>query len=463
MPGDARQRFYTVEKIGKKRFLTPEGFLVLMDVPVARTGTMLYSPDELPLKPGPDGVIKVIREGDEVFRPEFLASLLGKAVVDDHPDEDVIPLNWRTLACGTAMNPRRGTGIEDDLVLVDLMVTVPEAIAAIQDGKIEISLGYDATYDEDDERPGVAIQKNLIANHIALVESGRCGPRCAIGDKRPTLKQGAVDMKTRDKADKKAWWANFKDRLATAIKAKDEAEIEKLDKEAKDALEDPAAAAAAGGDEHTHVHVHTAGDDTGIIAGASSGPNGAQVYDAKATESRFKGIEDSLAAIKDKLGMNMDAEAEEALEEAIGDEVAPAMKDHARRARDSAPLAESFQATLAGAEILAPGIRVPAFDRAADKTKTYDSICRLRKTALDLAYHQPEMRGVLEDLNGGRVVTTDGMTCAAAHTLFNAAVAMKKTLNNGGTGVQRTNDAGGNKPLTLADLNKRNSERWARK
>lgn len=78
-------RHYTVHRLGPKRALTPEGFLLCEDVPVARTGEMLYGPGEVPVEPGPDGLIRISRTPDEVFRPETLASCIGKPVPGDIP------------------------------------------------------------------------------------------------------------------------------------------------------------------------------------------------------------------------------------------------------------------------------------------------------------------------------------------------------------------------------------------
>src|SRR5579862_9347436 len=108
-------RFFTTEQIGEKQALTPEGFLLCVDVPIARTGVMYYGPGETTIKStGPDGRVKVIRREEDVFRPEFMLSFAGKDFVDDHPQDGVNPENWRLLATegsvvGTVMNPRRGT------------------------------------------------------------------------------------------------------------------------------------------------------------------------------------------------------------------------------------------------------------------------------------------------------------------------------------------------------------------
>src|SRR5262252_4684262 len=100
--------FYTVERLGPQQSLTPEGFLIIRGVPLARTGPQLYSEQEIPIKGDSAGRIVIDREPDEVFRPATVASLNGKPVTLDHPDEDVTPENYRDLAVGHVVNPRRG-------------------------------------------------------------------------------------------------------------------------------------------------------------------------------------------------------------------------------------------------------------------------------------------------------------------------------------------------------------------
>jgi len=85
--------------------MTPEGFLLCEDVPIARTGVMFYGPDETPIEANKDGLVRIMREAEDVFSPETIASYHGKSVVDDHPNEDVTPLNWKELTVGVCMNP----------------------------------------------------------------------------------------------------------------------------------------------------------------------------------------------------------------------------------------------------------------------------------------------------------------------------------------------------------------------
>ncbi|MGD1324967.1 DUF2213 domain-containing protein [Pandoraea pnomenusa] len=220
-------RFYTVQKLGPKRSLTPEGFLLCEDVPVARTGEMLYAAGEVPVEAGLDGLIRISRTPDEVFRDATMASCMGKDITLDHPDDFVEPANYSGLTQGVMLNPRRSAS-EPDLLVADLLIKRPDAIKAVQDEEIEeVSLGYEADYEQ--VSPGRGVQRNIVVNHVAIVPRGRCGPRCAIGDKEP-------EMKTKDsKPAKKRTWL---DRVRTAFKAQDAEALEEALEEGQTADDD---------------------------------------------------------------------------------------------------------------------------------------------------------------------------------------------------------------------------------
>jgi hypothetical protein len=180
-------KFYTTAQLGPKRARTASGALICFDVPIARTGLQIYGPNEIragpndpPIEPGPNGYIKVEREPEEVFRPQTIASFEGAPIVNDHPSEDVNPGNWRRYAMGNAQHVHRGEGIEDSLLFADLVIQDEEAIQAIMEGKRQVSCGYGADYKKLGD--GHYAQTNIVGNHIALVDSARCGPRCSIGD-----------------------------------------------------------------------------------------------------------------------------------------------------------------------------------------------------------------------------------------------------------------------------------------
>ena len=414
---------------------------------------MIYSPDEVSVSPGPQGYVKSFREEDEVFRPETIASAQGKPVTDDHPSDDVTPETWKELTHGIAMNIRRGTGAMDDLLLADFLVTTPEGIEAIQSGKREVSCGYDADYEET--APGVGKQTNIIINHIALVENGRCGPRCAISDHQPTVKEKQMAVKKSK--------SKILDTLMKAFKAKDAEEVEKLASEVADEGE-----AITGGEEggDTHIHIHAGGEQPAPnVETQDDEPDLATHIEQNAAEhaemmSRIEALEQALSSMSG----GTDDEDDPELQEQMADEVPEDLKEEAAKAKDSAYLADSYKDTVALAEILVPGIKMPTFDRAAKPGDSFRKICGLRRQALDLAWHQPATRGIIEDLLGGKDLDTKRMTCDGARTLFRSAAAMARSANNGKAHTSHDFKAGV-KPAgvkSLADINRMNAERYGK-
>ena len=158
----------------------PEGYLLCLNVPVARTGSQEYLPEEL----GLTGLepIPVYRPENEVFSPETVASFEGMPVTNDHPPDGVDVSNIRALQKGHAHNVRRGSGEESDLLLADLIITDPALIDLVLSGKREISCGY--TYELCEEN-GQYIQRKIRGNHVAVVDAGRAGPRVSIKDHKP--------------------------------------------------------------------------------------------------------------------------------------------------------------------------------------------------------------------------------------------------------------------------------------
>ena len=183
------------ENISKRE---PEGYLLCLNVPVARTGIQEYLPGELGLPPGSGaagkspGLVPVLRPETEVFSPAAIASFEGMPVTNDHPPEGVDISNIRALQKGHAHNVRRGSGKEADLLLADLIITDPALITAIlEDGKREISCGY--TY-ELCEEAGQYVQRKIRGNHVAVVDAGRAGSRVSIKDHQPERRK--ANMKT---------------------------------------------------------------------------------------------------------------------------------------------------------------------------------------------------------------------------------------------------------------------------
>ncbi|WP_250538803.1 MULTISPECIES: DUF2213 domain-containing protein [unclassified Caballeronia] len=431
-------RFYTIQKLGPKRSLTPEGFLLCEEVPVARTGEMLYGAGEVPVEPGPDGLIRISRTPEEVFRDETLASCVGKPVTLDHPTDFVDPSNFGALSRGTMFNVRRGSGIEDDLIVADLLVTEAEAIKAVQeDGIEEVSLGYEADYEQ--VSPGRGVQRNIVVNHVALVERGRCGPRCAIGDKEPD------EMKTFDskpKGKRTVW-----DRIMTAFKAGDEAAMQEALEEAKANDEESEEEKAA----------REAKEKEGKTGDAL-----AQILSTvKALDARMAKIE---ARDEESEEERKKREEEEAAAKKTGDEgdlTKPETAGKLNEAEVDLYTGDSAKTILSRAEILSPGIKLPTLDSKASTADQAASLCKCQRKALDLAYQTEAGRAAIAPFVGGKTADFEKMPVALVHAAFMGASELMKAQNNARAHDSSVTTKDFGKRSTVADLNKRNREFWA--
>lgn len=186
-PTTDHRTLFTPSSLSEHISLTPEGYLLCRNVPIARTGTQDYLASDFndQLQGDPSGKIVVERTDDEVFRDSALDSFEGKPVTIGHPSEFVNPRNWKQYTGGFTRNIRRGTGDEVGMVLSDILLTDEAAIGLVQGGLREISCGYDADYEQSE--PGRARQSNIYGNHVALVARGRAGPTHSIRDEETTM------------------------------------------------------------------------------------------------------------------------------------------------------------------------------------------------------------------------------------------------------------------------------------
>ena len=180
--------FFATEYISDNMRRTPDGFLLCLNVPIARTGPLQYTPAEMPhIPPGPGQFVTVDRPEAMVFSPETLASFNGKPVVIGHPSTDgglLTPSTTRMAAVGSMQNIRRGAGSDSDKLLADLLITDAIAISLIESGQLrEVSCGYRGIVEPTG--PGRGVQTAIIGNHLALVDRGRAGAECAIKDHHP--------------------------------------------------------------------------------------------------------------------------------------------------------------------------------------------------------------------------------------------------------------------------------------
>ena len=158
--------FYTVTQLSENMYLDNDGMLVCENAILGKAGVQKYAGTELGLDS--NDLILVERPESEVFRDESLSSLRGKTLTLNHPDEDVSADNHSYLAKGFILDVRR----DGNLIRGDIKITDQETIDLIMDKEmVELSLGYDTKLEY--KGSNMLVQKEIIYNHLALVERGR--------------------------------------------------------------------------------------------------------------------------------------------------------------------------------------------------------------------------------------------------------------------------------------------------
>lgn len=467
---DRHSPFHTTAVLGRTQETTREGFLVCHDVPIAAVGEMLYAAGEVPLKPGPDGIVRVTRDAETLLADETVRSFEGKPVTMDHPPEDVSPANWRRHVVGTTHRVRVGDGDQAGMLVADLLLSDQRAIDAVRRGQREVSCGYDADYEQTG--PGTGRQSSILGNHVALVARGRCGPRCAIGDSQMT-----TTTKTK---------TTFRDRIRAAFHTRDEVALD-------EAIEDAPASSGEGRGEDHHITINLDGvrtHDDGELAAAASGtanpidptpPPDPVTKALSAIMARLDTIDSRLSDLEaddsdddddedmdpDDLGdADDDGAPDEVDPDADGDGVPDKKPTTDRAARrpgkkgrtSDTALADEHSDTVSRAEILAPGIRLPTFDRARSRQATRDALCALRRRALDAAM-AGEHRTLVAPILAG--LSTRRMTCDEATLAFRAASELvRSSTTRDRLPVHHDRAKSTVKVPTIADINTRNREFW---
>ncbi|KAF0675081.1 DUF2213 domain-containing protein [Profundibacterium mesophilum] len=163
---------------------------------VVRTGIQQYAGVELDRPDLP--IINVYRDASVVFAHRVLDSFSKLPITMDHPGDLVDSTNWRDLAIGTTGDEVLREG---EYLKIGLKITDEDAIAAIIDGKRELSAGYLAKIEmrdgiAPDGTPYQAVQTDILANHLAVVDRGRAGPLARIGDDAGGARWGATPIVT---------------------------------------------------------------------------------------------------------------------------------------------------------------------------------------------------------------------------------------------------------------------------
>ena len=161
-------------KDGALAKFTAEGFL-RVDARLTRVGVFTYGDAD-------GNTWGELRTPEEVFDEDSLRSFEMVVLTDDHPQDFVDAANVKEVQVGHVGTDVRKDGI---FVAASIVVTDPQVIRSIVDGKTELSCGYSAQVIKEDGvsptgTPFAARQTNIRGNHVALVTQGRAGADCRL-------------------------------------------------------------------------------------------------------------------------------------------------------------------------------------------------------------------------------------------------------------------------------------------
>ncbi|QBX80191.1 DUF2213 domain-containing protein [Citrobacter tructae] len=416
-------KYFFETRLGETRFRMADGSLLCKDVPIARTGSQVYLPEEIDLEPDASGTVTVWRTEDEVFSPETMASFEGVAVTLGHPEDAgggilfVNPANFAELAHGHIQNVRRGTGDKSDLLIADVLVKRQEAIDAIESGLTDVSCGYDALYKQ--LSPGKGKQHQITGNHLAVgIDRGRAGSRCAIGDSAPSTK--GSNMKQ----------LNWFQKLAVAIRTKDEDALAQLADEASDMPSDGMSSIPG-----LTINMNVPSQATALPADQKTTTDEETDPDKKTGDEEVPAWAQAIIARLDKLeGKTGDADPDE--DKKTGDEDA---EEDAKVTGDAA-----YKRNIIGdAEIICPG-----FQPASDKGLKRQVLTHAARTG--------------DSLKAFGISDFDKAPKATVDAVFKAAVEISKAKNHITPPSGKPTGDRARGPMTPAELNKINAEFWKR-
>lgn len=173
---------------------TKDGYLAAAPR-VARTGIQLYRGSEIGGELADKDVVRVYRPEEEVFHVDAMQSLSHRPLTNDHPKEEVTAENWKEISVGhTGGDVMR----DKEFARVPMLFMDKKAVKDIRGGKKQLSVGYSCDIEviegtAPDGQTYDAIQRNIRANHIALVKAARGGARLSVGDEMAIVEETEVN------------------------------------------------------------------------------------------------------------------------------------------------------------------------------------------------------------------------------------------------------------------------------
>ena len=200
-----------------KKEVDINGYWTIKDNPITKVGVFPYLGRQISPDLEPDKIYNVLRSEEELTAPETLKSLEHIPIVNEH------------TMIGDGFTPPEKKGIEgvtgsnvktDRLPLItnDLVIYSENFKDEVLSGKKELSAGYRCRYElKEGEFEGEhydAIQRDIIYNHIALVDEGRMGSECRVMDSAITFDSITDLLQQKEKTE----MSEFKEELKEEIK-----------------------------------------------------------------------------------------------------------------------------------------------------------------------------------------------------------------------------------------------------
>lgn len=180
---------------------TDEGYIEVEALSV-RTGIQMYHSSELGIGDEGDSFdVAVWRPEEEVFAIDSVSSFARKPITFGHPPVLVDANNWAAYAVGDTDGEVLREG---ERLRIPMTIRKGSAVQSVKDGIRELSAGYtcDLEWTSGVTPSGEhydAIQRNIRANHVAIVPRGRAGEGIRIGDSAG--KWGAAPITVSDKKE----------------------------------------------------------------------------------------------------------------------------------------------------------------------------------------------------------------------------------------------------------------------
>lgn len=170
------------------KIVDDNGFWIIKKNPISKEGVFPYLGHTISADCEPNKVYKVYRSGETLKASVPTWDNPPKPFIEDHEmlGEGFTAVDDRPVQ-GVISNPV----YEDGVLYADIAVYSESLKDAIESGKKELSLGYFCKYRKEegvfDGEEYDYVQEDMVGNHIALVEAGRCGSDVKVFDSRCTM------------------------------------------------------------------------------------------------------------------------------------------------------------------------------------------------------------------------------------------------------------------------------------